>query len=334
VISEPSDPDERPVIVSGLSAGTSPSFGMRIMGGIAWLGLALLAVVVKIWLFPRHRGAGATAVLWGVVFGLFLWWGSHQVGAEQRRAILLGVVAGVASAFYIYIRGSAAEGPQAVQPGVFLGRRFRRGQTDARAETRPVVQRGELARARSALDRGKPTHALFELHEARKVAVAQRKLDELVEVRDLVDRLSARSRGRVKEASERLAQQVREDLRGFAPDELAAVGIELEPDPVEPVLARWRSLAREHGPVRTRELTRARAAMEEDRFTAALFELRTAQHVAVAQRRPDELLAVQELALAVSDRSSGRARVESDELVRRVEAGLRTLAAAGDVPDP
>src|SRR5262249_17435000 len=152
-----------------------------------------------------------------------------------------------------------------------------------------------------------------------------------VEVRELVGRLSARSTGRVKTASERLAEQVGEDLRGFPPDELAAIGIEPEPDPLDPVLARWRASAREHGPVTTREPTRAGAALEEDRYTAALFELRTAQRVAEAQRRPGELLAVQELALVLAERSSGRTRADSEALARRIEAGLRELARAGDV---
>ena len=47
------------------------------------------------------------AVVWGVIFGLFLWWGSHQVGADQTRAILLGIVGGAASGFYIYMRGKS-----------------------------------------------------------------------------------------------------------------------------------------------------------------------------------------------------------------------------------
>ena len=69
------------------------------------------------------------AVVWGVIFGLFLWWGSHQVGADQTRAILLGIVGGAASGFYVYMRGSTAEGAPAGRPGAFLGRRLRRGKT-------------------------------------------------------------------------------------------------------------------------------------------------------------------------------------------------------------
>jgi hypothetical protein len=310
------------------------------MGGIAWVGMALLALAVKVWLLPRHRGGGATAIIWGVVFGLFLWWGSHQVGAGQTRAILLGVVAGGACAFFIYMSGSAAEGPPAGQPGAFVGRRVRRGQTPDELEARRgsraaararTASRGDLALARRALEARNPTQALFHLEEAQRVAVAQRKLDELVEVHALVGRLSARSSGPAKAASDRLAQQVDEGLRGFPPDELAALGIEPEPDPLGPALARWRASAREHGPVRTPELTRARGALEEERFSAALFELRTAQQVAVAQRRPLELLAVQELAADLSRRSSGRTRVRSEELERKVEANLSELARAGDL---
>jgi hypothetical protein len=314
------------------------------MSGIAWLGLALLGVAVKVVLFPRHRGGGAMAVVWAVVFGLFLWWGSHQVGLDQTRAILLGLVGGAASGFYIYMRGSAVEGAPAGRPGAFLGRRIRRGRMEDEPEARrsrrtpnptpgmrSISTTRELVRARNALDRGRLADALFQLREARKVAVAQRKLDELLEVRELVDSVSARSSGRVKAKSERLAQQVGEGLRGFPADELAAVGIEPEPDPLGPALARWGASAREHGPARTRELTRARGALDQDRFSAALFELRMAQRVAVAQRRPDELLAVQELAQVVSERSEGRTRARSEELTRKVEADLRSLAQAGDV---
>ena len=120
----------RPVKVGGLSTGTSPSAGLRIMSGIAWLGLALLGLAVKVVLIPRHRSGGAMAVVWGVVFGLFLWWGSHQVGVDQTRAILLGLVCGVASGFYIYMRGSTSEGAPAGRPGAFLGRRLRRDKTE------------------------------------------------------------------------------------------------------------------------------------------------------------------------------------------------------------
>ena len=66
------------------------------------------------------------AVVWGVIFGLFLWWGSHAVGVAETRAILLGVVGGAASAFYIYSRGSNLDGAAAEKPGAFIGRRFGR----------------------------------------------------------------------------------------------------------------------------------------------------------------------------------------------------------------
>src|SRR6266581_4820424 len=112
----------------------------------------------------------------------------------------------------------------------------------------------ELSRAQAEL-----ATALFFLQEARQVAVAQRKLDELLEVRELVESLSARSSGRTKEASERLARKVTEGLRGFPADALASVGIEPEPDPLGPLLARrkLRAAAGDHLLARTRELSRA-----------------------------------------------------------------------------
>jgi hypothetical protein len=62
------------------------------------------------------------AIVWGVVFALYLWWGSHQVGLEQRRAILLGIIAGIACAVWIYARGANLDRGSADRPGAFLGR--------------------------------------------------------------------------------------------------------------------------------------------------------------------------------------------------------------------
>jgi hypothetical protein len=50
---------------------------------------------------------------------------------SQGRAILLGVVAGAASAFFVYIRGEGVDRPPADRPGAFLGRRAARGRTRA-----------------------------------------------------------------------------------------------------------------------------------------------------------------------------------------------------------
>ena len=66
------------------------------------------------------------AAVWGVIFGLFLWWGSHQVGLGETRAILLGIVGGIASGFYVYSRGSNLDGAPAEKPGAFIGRRLGR----------------------------------------------------------------------------------------------------------------------------------------------------------------------------------------------------------------
>jgi hypothetical protein len=189
------------------------------------------------------------------------------------------------------------------------------------------MKRGELSRARAALDDGKPANALFELREARRVAVAQRKLQELIEVHKLVDVLSAQSSGRVRAASERLARQVTEAIDAFPADELIAAGIEPKPDPLVLLLATIGDRAL----VTTPELARARAALDEGDLTKALFELRQARRVAVAQRKQDELLEVYELVRVLSQRSSGRTRTASEVLTRKVETGLRSFAQAADV---
>lgn len=62
------------------------------------------------------------ALVWGLVFALYLWWGSHQVGLGENRAILLGLVGGGASALFVYLRGAGLGRPPSDRPGVFLGR--------------------------------------------------------------------------------------------------------------------------------------------------------------------------------------------------------------------
>jgi hypothetical protein len=62
------------------------------------------------------------AVVWGVVFALYLWWGSRQVGLDQWRAILFGVIAGVACTVWIYSRGASSDRGSADGPGAVLGR--------------------------------------------------------------------------------------------------------------------------------------------------------------------------------------------------------------------
>lgn len=74
----------------------------------------------------------------------------------------------------------------------------------------------ELSRARAALDEGELTSALHLLQEACRVAVAQRKLDELLEVYELVQVLVGRSDGRTRAAGELLAARVVAGLRSFA----------------------------------------------------------------------------------------------------------------------
>jgi hypothetical protein len=193
-----------------------------------------------------------------------------------------------------------------------------------------VAETSELARARSALDEGKLADALFELRQARTVAVAQGRVGELLEVRGLLASLSARSDGRVKAGSEALAYQVDEDVRAVPADELLAAGVQPEPDPLPAALARWRASAPDLWLVTTPELSRARAALEWERFPEALSELRVAQRVAVAQAKPVELLAVKELVDDLTRRSTGKTRAASEDLARRIEAGFRSMAESGE----
>ena len=92
------------------------------LGAVAAAGLGLLGLLVKLALFPRHRSPGVMAVVWGLVFALYLWWGSHQVGVTENQAIGLGLVGGGASALFVYLRGAGLDRPPSDRPGVFLGR--------------------------------------------------------------------------------------------------------------------------------------------------------------------------------------------------------------------
>ena len=144
----------------------------------------------------------------------------------------------------------------------------------------------DLSRARAALDEGDLPTALYLLQEARQVAVAQRKLDELVEVRELVRSLCERSSGRTKEASERLARKVTEGLRAFPADALASAGVREEPERelLGRLLARreLRAPAGDDALTTTRELSRARTALDGGDLATALYLLQEARRVAVA----------------------------------------------------
>jgi hypothetical protein len=190
----------------------------------------------------------------------------------------------------------------------------------------------ELSQAREALNEGELASALFLLREAQRVAVAQRKLDELLELRELVRSLSGRSSGRIKEMSERLAQKITDSLPTFPADALAAAGEEPERDVLALLLARpkLRAPAGAHAPAPTRELSRARTALEAGELSLALNLLREASRVAVAQRKLDELLEVYELVRILSERSGGRTHAASEQLARKVEAGLRSFSLAED----
>lgn len=109
---------------NGSSRSSSPPqrLALGILGALAWAGLGLVGLLVKLALFPRHRSPGVMALVWGFAFALYLWWGSHQVGLGENQAILLGLVGGGASAFFVYLRGAGLGRPLSDRPGVFLGR--------------------------------------------------------------------------------------------------------------------------------------------------------------------------------------------------------------------
>ena len=298
-------------------AGTSAhrrvsSLALALAAAVGWFFLALLEVLVKLALFPRHKSYGATAVLWGLGFGVFLWLGSISVGLDKTRALLLGVVAGAASALFIYLRGAGREEPAAARPGAS----FRRLRSKRKArEALPPAESDprEIHRARVALTDFDYAGALYFLREAERVAVAQRKLDELLEVRRLLSTLPRTP------ASQHLARTVDKALYDFPPGELASAGIHVQTD--DELVASLRRLA----PIQdqAREVSVARRALDRGDFEEALFWLQQAQHVAIAQRKLGELLQVYDLVQPLSERSSGRTRDAADGLAHTVVAELR-----------
>jgi len=296
-----------------------------------WVVLALTEVAVRIALIRHQRAPGLVSLVWGLGFGLFLWAGARVLGVSQLRAILFGLVAGAAIALVIYARGAALDGPEIAPPGAFHRRLLTRRRT-RRASPAPLQGRSDLEQARLEVARNEFEAALPPLEEAQRVAVAQRKLDELLQVRELARQLAERSSGRTRDAGERLTAKVDEQLQTFPADELAAVGISKEPSREE-LAARFAREQLAAPPdarprVTTPELTQARAALEKGDLGTALYELDQARRVAVAQRRLGELLEVHALAQVLSERSEGRTRTASDRLIGKVETGVRSFAPA------
>ncbi len=306
------------------------SFAFAPFAAVGWVLFALLGLAVRVALYREHRTHGTVSLLWGLGFALLLWFGAWTLGLHEGRAIAFALVAGMTIALFVYLRGAGLENPPAEQPGAFLRRRRVRRRRTSRTRSAPEATKArELRQARVALDFGKFAKALYLLQEAERVATAQRKPDELLQVRELVVSLSARSSGRTREASERLAQKVSDHLRGFPSDALASVGVRDEPEPdlIGLLLARpeLRAPAGGHMVSKTRELMQARPALDDGEFATALQLLQEARRVAVAQRKLGELLEVYELVQVLATRSAGRTRAASEQLGRKVETGLRSF---------
>src|SRR5579862_1094776 len=185
----------------------------------------------------------------------------------------------------------------------------------------------ELLEARVAIADRQLTRAFLLLREAERVAVAQRKLEELLEVRELLRSLSALSSGHTKEASEQLARTVDEQLMGFTAGALARAGVDPERE-LTVLMSKLRALAGPPGPGVTRDLSRARVALDDGELANALFFLQEARRVAVAQGRLGELLAVYDLVQQVAERSDARTRAASERLSHKTATNLRTFASA------
>jgi hypothetical protein len=298
---------------------------------IGWAFLGLLGLVVRIALFRRQGTQGAASVLWGLGFGLFLWFGAWSVGLAGGRALLFGLIGGAAIALFVYLRGAALENPPVERPGAFLGRLGARRRARRERAPRPprTLQRRELESARVALAAGDRPTALFMLRQAVHVAVAQRRLGELLEARELAASIPTRGDPRTRAACDRLIHEIDRHLKEFPADELRAAGIRVETgrDRIRALLARGSTQGRAQPA--TPELARARAALDAGDLATALFMVREAQRVAIAQRRLEELLAGYELAEILAGRSDGRTRAASEALLRRAEASVLAFPSPG-----
>jgi hypothetical protein len=298
----------RTIAGSVRNPGANGRIGSLVYAPIAAAGLlslALLDLAVRVALFPRLRSERTASILWGIGFALFLWFGLWTLKIPEPNAILFAVIAGVAIALFVYLRGAALEAPPLERPGSPLRRR-----RDVRRPARRARTADELHQVRVALVDDDLDAALFLLRDAEHVAVAQRKLGRLLQVRALLRTVSERSRGRTARGCRELERRIAEDLASFPVADLEAAGVALEPVP---------GLAEEP----TTELGRARVALDDDDAPTALFFLRQARSVALAQGRPPELRQVGALATALADLSGGRTRAAALRLARQVEADLR-----------
>jgi hypothetical protein len=309
------------------------------VAALGWLSLAALELVVRAVLFFKgQRSQGATAVLWGLGFAVLLWAGVEAVRlVNGTRALLFALVAGAAIALFVYLSGAGRENPPDGQPGVYQRRLLRRW---GKALTPSIPyepysgETRELAEARAELRNGDQAAALYSLRDADRVAVSQRKLEELLEVQQLVGGLVDTTTGTTRRAAARLAERIEEQLDSFPPQALATAGVGARrarrrvrgPH----VRAPQPAAAGERRQPTSRELSEARAAIEEGELTTALYALREARRVAVAQKKLDELVEVRDLARDLYRQSSGGTRDKSDRLLARVELDLGTFAGSND----
>ena len=107
---------------------------------------------------------------------------------------------------------------------------------------------------------------------------------------------------------------------------LPACGAERDPGPMRsPVAPTIAHASRRAGAWKNARARRGACGVAEREFTDALFALRMARRVAVAQRKLDRTAEVQELVRALADMTSGRTRSASVRLARKVEASLRSF---------
>ena len=278
--------------MSASSARHASSVAYVPVAAVGWVLVAVLGLAVRVALFPKNHTQGAVSVLWGLSFALYLWFGGWVLGLPEGRAIPLALVAGTAIGLLIYLRGAGLESPPAAQPGRFYRRLLAR-YGSARGSRVPYqphssTKTRELVEARVALELGAFETALFDLRDAFRVAVAQRKLDELIEVRELVRALSARSAGPTKHASDRLARKVDAGLQTFPADALASVGIQAVPEREQPALLRG-GPACARRPAIKYEGRRANSLRQEPRSTTASSQRRSSIFgTLVAWRWPSE----------------------------------------------
>ena len=154
-------------------------------------------------------------------------WLRTMLALAQARALLPKTVA-IAEGAPEELRGIAHERVREARQEILhaleaTADRASEAETVPSARTSAAGRTPELSAARRCLHEGELEEALQPLRGASSVAIAQRKRDEMLEVRDLAEYIASRRSGRTKDAAVRLAAKITRALEVAFPEAEANV---------------------------------------------------------------------------------------------------------------